>query len=79
MERSDKQRAHESLDRVPVDQMTVAVRFPEFLLHSTPIEDEEISQEEKRGVARSKQWFMQNEGFPFEQMLGEFGEASGAA
>lgn len=82
----DKQHAHALLERVPADQMTVAVRFLEFLLLS-PVdralatapaqesdeEDEEISEEEEQAVARSKEWFQHNEGIPFEQVVAELG------
>lgn len=78
---ADKQHAHELIERVPADQMTVAVRFLEFLildpvarvLVSAPEEDEEVSEEEEQAVARSKDWFKQNEGIPFEQVVADLG------
>ena len=78
---ADKQHAHELLERVPDDQMTAAVRFLEFLLlspvdralASAPIEDEDISEDERQAVARSKEWFKHNEGIPFEQVVAEMG------
>ena len=81
MTAADKQHAHDLLDRVPSDQMTAAVRFLEFLLLSrvdralatTPVEDEEISEEEEQAVLRSKEWFKHNEGIPFEQMVSDLG------
>jgi hypothetical protein len=77
----DQQRAHALLDQVPANQITVALRFLEFLLLSpveptlatAPHEDEEISDEEEAAVARSKEWFKHNEGIPFEQVVGELG------
>lgn len=79
----DKQRAHALPDRVPDDQMTAAVRFLEFLLfypadHTLAAEpwgvkDEEISKEEERAVARSKEWFRHNEGIPFERVVADLG------
>ena len=62
---TNKQHAHESLDRLPSDQMNTAVRFLEFLL----LEDEEISEEKEAAVARSKEWFQHNEGIPFEELV----------
>ncbi len=78
---ADKQHAHALIERVPADQITTAVRFLEFLLldHSDgasvtlPTEDEEISEEEEQAVARSKEWFKQNQGTPFEQVVAECG------
>ena len=69
----DKQHAQTLLDRIPPDQMNVAVRFLEFLVASPPIEDEEIGEEEERAVARSKEWFRHNDGIPFEQVVTEMG------
>ncbi|MBL8237496.1 MAG: hypothetical protein JNM66_08770 [Bryobacterales bacterium] len=77
----DKQHAHALLDRVPPDQMTAAVRFLEFLLLDpvgrslaiTPVEDEEISEEEEEAVARSKEWFKHNAGIPFEEIVAGLG------
>jgi len=66
---ADKQHAHALLDRLPADQMNVAVRFLEFLL----LEDEEISEEEEAAVARSKEWFQHNEGIPFEDLVADLG------
>ena len=78
---ADKQHAHELLERVPADQLTAAVRFLEFLLldpvdralATAPEEDEEISEEEEQGVARSKEWFKHNEGILFEQAVADLG------
>ena len=78
---ADKRHAHELLERVPADQLTVAVRFLEFLLLSpvdralatAPQEDEEISEAEEQAVVRSKEWFLHNDGIPFEQVVTEMG------
>jgi hypothetical protein len=70
---ADQQQAHALLDRVPAEQLATAVRFLEFLLSQTGIEDEEISEDEERAVACSKEWFMHNEGVPFEQFMTELG------
>lgn len=78
---SDRQHAHELIERVPADQVVAAVRFLEFLLldpvsrrlATAPIEDEEISEGEERAVARSKEWFKHNEGIPFEQVVADCG------
>jgi hypothetical protein len=66
---TDKQHAHDLLDRLPAAQMNAAVRFLEFLL----LEDEEIGEEEEAAVARSKEWFQHNEGIPFEQLVTDLG------
>ena len=56
----DQQHAHALLDRIPPNQMNAAVRFLEFLLASAP----EIGEAEERAVARSKEWFRNNDGIP---------------
>ena len=61
--------AHALLDRLPADQLTVAVRFLQSLL----VEDEEISPEEEAAVVRSKEWFKTNPGIPFEQLVADLG------
>ncbi|MGA2596839.1 MAG: hypothetical protein ABSH09_07575 [Bryobacteraceae bacterium] len=78
---ADKQHAHDLLDRIPADQIVVAVRFLEFLLldpvnrvlATAPLEDEQIGEEEEQAVARSKEWFKHNEGIPFEQVAADLG------
>jgi hypothetical protein len=70
---ADQQQAHALLDRVPAEQIATAVRFLEFLLSQTGIEDEKISEDEERAVARSKEWFKHNEGVPFEQFVSDLG------
>jgi hypothetical protein len=78
---ADKQHAHDLVDRLTPDQINAVVRFLELLLLSpvdralttTPVEDEEIGEEEEQAVARSKEWFKHNEGTPFGQMVAEMG------
>lgn len=38
-----------------------------------PLEDEQIGEEERRTVARSKEWFEHNQGTPFEDVVTEMG------
>lgn len=38
-----------------------------------PIEDELVGDEETQAVARSKEWFKQNDGIPFERVVAELG------
>lgn len=72
---SEKQHAHELLDRVPPGQMTEAVRFLEALVGTATVEeeDEDISAAEELAVARSKEWFQHNDGIPFEQVVADLG------
>ena len=78
---AEREHAHELIERVPPDQIVAAIRFLEFLLldpvsralATVPAEDEEIGEEEEQTVARSKEWFKQNKGIPFEQVVAELG------
>jgi len=42
-------------------------------LRETPIEDEFVSDEEERAVASSKEWFRDNQGIPFEEVVADLG------
>jgi hypothetical protein len=77
----ERQQAHAYLDRLPPDQLS-AVRslletmLPDALsraLAKAPAEDEEISEEEEQSVARSKEWFKNNQGTSLEDMAAELG------
>jgi hypothetical protein len=78
---SEKHHAHDLIERLPESQIETAVRFLEFMLLDpvsralavAPVEDEEIGEEEEQAVARSKEWFKNNEGIPFEQVVAECG------
>jgi hypothetical protein len=66
-----RQHAHQLIDRLPETQLSGLVRFLETII--VPVDDEETSEEEEGAVARSKEWFQQNEGIPFEQVVAELG------
>jgi hypothetical protein len=77
---ASKQHAHLLIEQLPEEQLTAAVRFLECLLQpadplaaSTSAEDEEISDAEEAAVARSKAWFQNHKGIPFEQIVAECG------
>ncbi len=78
---SDKEHAHELIDRLADAEIPTAVRFLEFMLldpvsralANAPIEDEEISEEEELAVAEAREWLKHNPGIPFEQVVAELG------
>ena len=82
-DKPELQHAHSLLDRVPADQMIVAVRFLEFLLihphhrafATAPVDDEPVTAEDEAAVLRSEAWFTQNggKGIPMEEVLADFG------
>lgn len=67
-----RQHAHELIDRMPETQLSALVGLLETIV-TPPLEDEEISDEEEQAVARSKEWFRNNPGIPFEQVVAELG------
>jgi len=73
--------AHLLIDRLPHSELPTAARFLEFLLLSpvdralatAPVDDEPISEEEQKVIAHSQEWFANNEGIPFENVVAELG------
>ncbi len=77
---SEKQHAQDLLNHLAPEQLSALVQLMEVMLDpvsrklaNTPIEDEEISEEEEKAVARSKEWFQHHEGIPFEQVVADLG------
>ena len=77
----ERQQAHAYLDRLPPAQLSAVRSLLETMLPdpvsralaNAPLEDEEISEEEKQAVARSKEWFKNNQGTSFEDVVAELG------
>jgi hypothetical protein len=77
----ERQQAHAYLDRLPPDQLSAVRSLLETMLPdpvsralaNAPAEDEEISEEEEQSVARSKEWFKNNQGTSLEDMAAELG------
>jgi hypothetical protein len=67
-----RQRAHELIDRMPETQLAALVGLLETIVDPA-FEDQDISEDETRAVARSKEWFKQNQGTPFEALVAELG------
>ena len=77
----ERQQAHAYLDRLPPAQLSAVRSLLETMLPdpvsrtlaNAPLEDEEISEEENQAVARSKEWFKNNQGTSFEDVVAELG------
>jgi hypothetical protein len=77
----ERQQAHAYLDRLPPAQLSAVRSLLETMLPdpvsrtlaNAPLEDEEISEEEKQSVARSREWFKNNQGTSFEDVVAELG------
>jgi len=76
----ERQQAHALLDMLPAEKLNavrtlleVMVEAPARSLALAPVEDEEISEEEERTAAKSREWLKHNKPIPHEEVLAEFG------
>lgn len=80
---TEKQHAHELIERLEQTQIPTAVRFLEFMLMDpvfrsiaiAPVDDEPVSEEEDQALSRADEWFKARggKGIPHEEVLAEFG------
>jgi hypothetical protein len=75
-----RQHVHELIDRLPPEKLSAAAGLLELLLHSldralaaAEIDDEPLSEEERRDIEASREWFKHNEGIPFERVVADLG------
>lgn len=75
-----RQRAHRLLDQLNPGQLDAVVRLLEVLtdqvavpVNDAALDDEAVNEDEERAVAASKQWFENNPGIPFEEVVAELG------
>jgi hypothetical protein len=75
-----RQHVHDLIDRLQPTQLSAVAGLLESMLDPVshalamaPLEDEEIGEEEHRAVARSKEWFKNHDGTPFEDVVTEMG------
>ena len=76
----ERQKAHAYLDHLPLEQLSAVRGLLETVLDpmaralaNAPVEDEAISEEEERAVARAREWLKHNEPIPHDEVLAEFG------
>ena len=77
---ADKQHAHELIEKLSPSQVPAAIGMLESLLDpvaraiaNAPIDDEPVSEEEKRALERSREWLKHNKPIPHEEVLAELG------
>ena len=75
-----RRQAHALLDFLPpgklsaVRELLAAMVDPvQRALALTPLEDEEITEEEERAVAEAREWRKHNKPIPMEEILADFG------
>lgn len=76
----EKQQAHELVDQLPPTQLKVVVRLLEEMLDpvslsigNAPVEDEPLSEEEKKALDEAREWLKLHKGIPHDQVLAELG------
>ena len=77
---SEKQQAHELIDRLPPAQLIAVVGLLEAILDpvsialaNAPIDDEPETEGERQAVAEAKEWLKRHPGISFEEVLSDFG------
>ena len=68
-----REHAHHLLDQLGPGQLEAVVKLLEVIIH--PDEEERLSEEDRRAVAASREYFRRNPqgGVPFEQVVAECG------
>lgn len=68
-----REHAHQLLDQLGPGQLEAVVKLLEVMIQ--PDEDERLSEEDRRAVAASREYFRRNPkgGVPFEQVVAECG------
>jgi hypothetical protein len=77
---TDKQHAHQLLDRLDAGQLDAIVRLLQVMtdpvarsLANAPVDDEPVTGEEAREIAAARASLDRGEGIPHEKVLAEFG------
>ena len=77
---TEKQQAHELIERLPPTQLSAVVGLLEAMLDpfsralaNVPIDDEPVTAEEEKALAEAREWLKHNKGIPHEQVLAELG------
>ena len=80
---TEKDHAHEPIERLPDSQLATAVRFLELMLldpvaravAAAPPDDEPVTEQDRRRFHGGQAWFAQRggRGIPMDEVLAEFG------
>jgi hypothetical protein len=76
----DREHAHQLLDQLEPGQFEAVVRLLQAMtepaispIRDAPFDDEPTTAEEEKAVAASKEWFQDNPGIPFEEVVADLG------
>lgn len=77
---ADKKHAHQLLDRLEPGQLDAVVHLMEVMtdplaaaLARAPIDDEPLTEAERRAIDEADDWLKHNKPIPHEEVLAEFG------
>jgi hypothetical protein len=77
---TEKQQAHELIERLPPAQLSAVVGLLEAMLDpfaralaNAPIDDEPVTAEEEKALAETREWLKHNKGIPHKEILAELG------
>lgn len=75
-----RQHAHGMIERLAPEKLSAVVGLLEVMLDPfdralaiAEIDDEPVTEEERRDIEASREWFKHNQGTPFEQVVTELG------
>jgi len=70
----ERQQAHALLDRLSAEKLNAVRSLLEVMVHDEDGGEEELTEEDRRAVAASREYFRQGgQGIPFEQVVAECG------
>ena len=76
-----KQYAHGMIERLAPEKLSAVVGLLEVMLDpldralaTAEIDDEPVTEQERRDIEASREWFEHNQGTPFEQVVAELSE-----
>jgi len=68
---SDKQHAHDLLDRLEPSQLAAVVHLLETIVDRE--QDDNLSEADRKAIAEADEWLKHNAPIPHEEVLAEFG------
>lgn len=77
---NEKRQAHELIERLTTSQIIAVVSLLEAMLDpvsraiaNARVDDEPLTEEDKKALEEARQWLQHNRGIPHEQVLAELG------